>query len=234
MVELNLLPDVKKEFLQAQRARNRVIATSILAMIISVGAIVALGFFVYVGQAGTMWYLTGQVKDKENRLKNIPDINKYVTLQNQLANITPLHEDKEVYSRLLSYLTVLNPVAPNNVELGSLQVDSANKEIVFTGTTKSFEAFNVFKDTLLNAELISSEDENAGEKLFSSVNVESSSLGQVRSVTAVTFVVRATYLDTAFVASNKDSTLKVPTMETTQSVRQTPASLFNSNTGGNE
>ena len=40
MIEINLVPDIKQEFLKTQRQRNRVISYSILAGIIAVGVVI--------------------------------------------------------------------------------------------------------------------------------------------------------------------------------------------------
>ncbi|PLS80873.1 hypothetical protein CYG49_03865 [Candidatus Saccharibacteria bacterium] len=237
MIELNLLPDVKKEFLRAQRTRNTVITGSILAIMVAVGLTVLFAVYVYGVQAAQTALLTRDIKNRASELEKKEELGKYLTIQNQLVHIDKLHEDKTVYSRLIDFLSVLNPSEPNSIQLSNLQVTTDEKSATFTGTGRSFENFNVFKDTLVNAEVVykaAGDEGTQTEKLFDSVVVESSSLGRVRDATAVTFVVRVTFNEKAFLGGAQDVTVKVPTIETTQSVRQSPAALFNGTIDNNE
>lgn len=233
MIELNLLPDVKKDFIKAQRTRNQVVAISTLAIIGSVGLIIAFALFVYGGQKLIISNLTNDINKKSEELKKVDDLGKYLTVQNQLAHLDPLHEDKQVYSRLMDYLVVLNPVAPNSIQLDTLEVLSEDNAVVFKGTAPSAQAFNVYKDTLVNAKLSYSQD--GGDKvttnLFDDVLVEANALGRVRDQTLVSFIVRTTYNENVFVKRTDNVSVSVPDIETTQSYRQAP--LFNSAAGTN-
>ncbi len=235
MIELNLLPDVKKEFIRAQRSHNAVITASILAIMISVGATIAFALFVYGGQAFRISQLTGNIKEKETQLKAVEDLDKYLTVQNQLSQIEGLHDQKLIYSRLVDFLGVLNPSAPHNISLNRLNVQSEEGTIVFEGSTASFESFSVFKDTLQNAELTyTAKDatEPTKERLFSEVVVTSSGLGKNQSESRVSFSVTATYSENVFSPSSKDIAVTIPQIETTNSVRQSPQPLFNSQQEG--
>lgn len=233
MIELNLLPDVKKEFIRAQRTRNQVVAMSLIAIVASVGLIIIFAFSVYGGQKLVMNNLTNDIKDKSAELQSVEDLDKYLTVQNQLGQIEGLHDNKELYSRLMDYLVVLNPVAPNSVQLDTLEIISQESTIVLKGLAPSSQAFNVFKDTLVNAQLVyTSGDENVESDLFSDVVVESGSLGRVSDQTMFTFIVRVTYDENAFLTSTTNASVRVPNMETTQSFRQAP--LFNSAANRNE
>mgnify|MGYP001584056236 FL=1 len=47
MIELNLVPDVKQEFIRAKRIRNVVISTVILVGIVSIGVVVLLALYLF-------------------------------------------------------------------------------------------------------------------------------------------------------------------------------------------
>jgi len=50
MIRVNLLPDIKKEYLKTLRLKTQVIIGSIIAMILSVGLVVMFALSVYVVQ----------------------------------------------------------------------------------------------------------------------------------------------------------------------------------------
>lgn len=225
MVELNLLPDVKKEFLNAQRARRRTIALAILITIIAAAATVLFAFYVYGVQSVVLFAQTDDIKKKAAEVKGIEDINKYLTIQNQLANLSQLHDNKVNLSRLMDFLPTLNPAPPKNVSLSNLDVSTVNKTVTFKGTVKDYAALTTFKDTLVNSEYsIGSGSDATTTKLFSEVNIDSAAYET--SGGTVSFAVTATYDENAFLQKNKNVTVKVPNIETTQSVVGTPQKLF--------
>jgi Tfp pilus assembly protein PilN len=230
MIELNLLPDVKKEFLRAQKTRNRVTFFSIVAVIGAAGLTVAMAAFVYGVQNAQVYFLGQSIENRSVELENIPDIDKYLTVQNQLQRLDELHSTKNMYSRLLDLVKVLNPTAPNEVQLGSLELNDEAKQISLSGTTNTFESFNIFKDTLENAQLVYkdpfAENQNASEPLFNSVAVENSGLTRVGNKQKVSFVVSVTYNEKAFLNQYADVSVTVPNIETTGSARQAPRPLF--------
>lgn len=234
MIQLNLLPDIKKEFINAQRARNTVISGSILTIIVALGVTVLAFLYVFFGQQLQFILVNNDIASQSKTLKGISDLGKYLTVQNQLAALPALHEDKTIYSRLFDYLPTLNPSAPNNMTLASLQVDESQNTVLFTGISPTFEALNVFKDTLQNAEL-SYQAKGASEaiktKLFPKVIVESATLGRTNNQLLVNFSIRGTYDDGAFAATSTNVVLNVPNIQTTQSVLQSPKPVFNSSGG---
>lgn len=233
MIQLNLLPDLKKEFLKAQKTKGFVIGISIL-ITLGAAAVSAL-LFVYVTFVQQLQtnIVTGDIEKKAAELKAVPDVNKYLSIQNQLASLDALHSQKGQYSRLFSFMTSLNPGAPNNISLSTLQLSTLDKAVVFNGSTASFESLNVFVDTLKNAQVKykpAGQAEAVQEPMFSQVLVQSSSLARLNNNSVVTFVVRATYLDPVFAITNTDVTVEIPNITTTSSSTQAPVPqpLFNS------
>lgn len=222
MISLNLLPDVKIEYLRTRRLQARVISGAILATIIALGLVVLMAVWVYGAQTLQKTYLTSEIKKHNNELQAIPDIDKYLTIQNQLANLTTLHEGKNDFSRLLTFLPLLNPSAPRNVTLTnvSLKTDDVGNLLTLQGETKDYTGLNTFRDTLLNATLTY---DTVSEKLFESVVITSSSLeiGQAGEG-VVTFNIDTTYNPNAFLSSVKNPSVSVPKLNTTQSVQSAP------------
>lgn len=225
-VQLNLLPDVKKEYLQSQRSKNTVISICILTTIGAIGLAAIFFLLVYLVQPGLIGATQGQIDAKTKQLKAVPDIDKYLTVQNQLKSLPDLHNNKVLYSRLFSYLKTLNPAPPNNVRLASLQVDEENKEISITGASDNFQAFTVFQDTLKNATLsykVDGQDQKPA-LLFdsSSIVVDQQDLTRSEGKQSLSFTMRVKYNEVAFSPSNTDPVVNVPKKETTQSAVNAP------------
>lgn len=235
MIQLNLLPDLKKEFIKAQKSKSVIIGASIMVTLGAIGISALLFVYVTFVQQVQINWATDEINKKSNELKNIPDINKYLTIQNQLGKLPELHEGKGAYSRLFGFMNILNPAAPNNVSLASLQLVTEETSIIFTGNTTNFETFNIFVDTLKNAEISYKENgaaEAKTEKMFDVVMVQSSGLSKSGNQTVVAFTVQAAYKESVFDVRNTEATVKVPNITTTGSVTEAPKPLFD-NGGGN-
>ena len=191
MLQLNLLPDVKKEFLRAQRMRNIVITVCTFATVAAVAVLLILGG-VMGGQALVKSNLTNSISNfksdiaQEKTDKNLDD---YLTVQNQLRHIDDLKAQHMTYSRLLGFLKQLNPVAPNNVSLSAASISGTNSSsgnantMTLTGTTASFASLDKFKNILASARVSYSANPDSDvieEPLFdtASILVTEASLAQ--------------------------------------------------------
>ena len=95
MIEINLIPDVKRELLRIRMMRNAVISMSILVGIVSI-AIVVFCAVVLGGQLAFELKQDSDIKSKYGELSQISDLDKTVTLQQQLGQIDRLHNDKKI------------------------------------------------------------------------------------------------------------------------------------------
>lgn len=225
MIQLNLLPDLKKEFIKAQKNKGLVITASIFVTLGALG--LSALFFVYVtfAQQLQISLVTQDIERKAGELSAISDIDKYLTIQNQLESIGQLHNDKGAYSRLFEFFGVLNPSPPNNINLTAAQLVTSDKSVTFNGTTASFESLNVFVDTLKNAQVtytVDGSDEQIKETMFEQVLVQNSGLGRVNEKQVVVFTVRAVYRDSVFSTVNNDVKVEVPAITTTPSATDAP------------
>lgn len=236
MIGLNLLPDVKKEFIKAQRTRNTVISLSILSMFVAGGLTVFLALFVYVGQNTAINVVKGDITKKQATLESKTEIAKYLTIQNQLGTLKVL-ESKDyriLYSRLFDYLLQLNPAAPNSVQLGSLKVLSEGSAINIQGTTSDFHALDTFKNTLEKSTLTySSGTDSLQVALFSEVNLKSASLSQSNSKSFVAFEFDLTYSAEIFSPEITQFQLTVPKLTISDAQNNAPSELFGTNGGAN-
>lgn len=225
MIQFNLLPDIKKEYITAKKTKALVISSAIITTMAAVG--LSILFFLYVTfiQQLQISLISGDIKKKSDTLNGVQDLSKYLTIQNQLSALPDLHAQKGAYSRLFTFLPILNPSAPNNVKLTTLQFSQADKTMVFTGSTATFESLNIFVDTLRNAEISYKEPGVATikkEKMFDSVAVENSVLSRVSNTILVSFTIQTIYKDAVFDIHNDGVTATIPTITTTQSITESP------------
>jgi len=244
MLQLNLLPDVKKEFLHAQRQRNLVMYIAILASLISGGVVIILGL-IMGGQLVQKNILTGNIDNDKQTIQGFKtgkQLDEYLTVQNQLSQIDSLKEAQPIYSRLFDYLQQLNPADPNSVELSSAMVttgtgSATGATIQLQGSTASFASLDVYKTTLARTTITYSNGPNGNsvtETLFSSVSVSSAGLSQDSGGSKVSFTINLTFNAAAFRLSSVGITLKVPQETTSDADRNAPGSVFNGQPAGDQ
>lgn len=148
MIEINLLPDIKREFLQAQKVRNRVMATSMIAGVLSLG-IVGL-IIVWIGlQAGRELLINNAINSESKKLSSVEAINEAVTIQNQLGKVNELHDKKALTSRIFNMITVINPPAPNNIGIVNMVVNTEDNSIKMEAqATGGYAALETFRKTI--------------------------------------------------------------------------------------
>lgn len=225
MIQLNLLPDIKIEFLKKQRSRVQVITGAIMLSLAAIGLTVFAALWVYGAQGLQKTLLTNSINTNVKKLQNTKDIDKYVTIQNQLASITALHDSKNNYSRLLDYLPTMN----TGVKLSGVNVDATTKTLTFDGSTDNYTTLLVFRDTLKGARLhyVDANNKPQETNLFTNVNIDSSGIGTNKdSTSTVTFKISTIYFDSAFSSTIQKPTITVPKKETTPSAQGAPTAVF--------
>ena len=133
MIEINLLPNVKRELLKTRAMRNRVISISFLVGGASIAAVVVLAL-IFGSQIAAEAVQNGVIKDRNDKLMAVEDLNKVVTIQHQLTKINEQHSGKKLNSRIFDVVTAVNPVAPNNVSFSDIKVNPGSKTITLEGS----------------------------------------------------------------------------------------------------
>lgn len=145
MVQFNLLPDVKLEFVKTQRTKRLLTLVSLFA---SVGALAIL-FLSFVSvdviQKKSLSDLNDDVSKYSNQLKSVSDLDKILTVQNQLGTLTSLHDKKPVTSRLFGFIS---QVTPAQASLNSLSIDFTTNQLTVGGSAPSLDVISTYTDTL--------------------------------------------------------------------------------------
>jgi hypothetical protein len=157
MIEINLIPDVKQEFIRAQKVRATAITLSILVGIVAGGVVVLLAVFLG-GQAITETVLRENIRKDFATFSEIDNINNVLTIQNQLSQISTIHQKKSIDSRLFDVLAAINPAAPNDIKISNVQLDPSADSLTIEGSAASgYPATETFRKTILNTKLESGE-----------------------------------------------------------------------------
>ena len=163
MIEINLLPNVKRELLKTRVMRNRVISISFLVGGASIVAVVVLAL-ILGSQIAAEAVQNGVIKDRNDKLMAVEDLNKVVTIQHQLTKINEQHSGKKLNSRIFDVVTAVNPVAPNNVSFSDIKVNPGSKTITLEGSAvNGYSALETLKKTILNTKVQTTDGDKSSE-----------------------------------------------------------------------
>ena len=163
MIEINLLPNVKRERLKTRVMRNRVISISFLVGGASIAAVVVLAL-ILGSQIAAEAVQNGVIKDRNDKLMAVEDLNKVVTIQHQLTKINEQHSGKKINSRIFDVVTAVNPVAPNNVSFSDIKVNPGSKTITLEGSAvNGYSALETLKKTILNTKVQTTDGDKSSE-----------------------------------------------------------------------
>lgn len=223
MIQFNLLPDVKLEYIKAQRTRRLVFS---IAMLVSAASIVLLVVLLGIDglQKKHLDDLSHDIASETSVLQSKPNINGILTVQNQLESLTALHNGKPAAARVFTYLNELTP-AP--VAITNFTMDFTQDTMSITGTADSLSSVNQYVDTLKLTNFTSGSSSQQ-TKAFSDVVL--SSFGYNSNPTdpgvAATFTITLSY-DKSIFDITQSISLNVPTV-TTRAQLQDPSDLFTS------
>ena len=230
MIEINLVPDVKQEFIRARIMRNFVISVSVIVGIIVVGLAIVLGV-ILGGQLVTENLQDGGIKSENNKLLAIEDLNKTVTIQQQLETIDTQQSSKLVTSRLFDAVLAINPPAPNQIRLTGLKLDPLEKRITIEGSAvNGFLALETFKKTLINTTVQVGADGELTPLAQDVVTGETGFGENAEGQRVLRFSFSFAYPDALFLVSKDPVLVVTPTgrIDVTDSRLGIPESLFDS------
>ncbi|HWB38797.1 MAG TPA: PilN domain-containing protein [Candidatus Saccharimonadales bacterium] len=209
--------------MKAQRTRRFVSGISLLVALVS---IIILAVMLMVGglQKKHLTDLANDVKTNTNKLKNEPQINEILTVQNQLESLTALHAAKPEASQLFTYL---NQVTPAKVNINDISVDFTQDTITITGSTDTLSSVNQYVDTL-KLTTYTTNQTNTSAPAFSNVVLSSFSVSASGNAsTAASYSVNFKYDPTIFNIT-QSTKLHVPSTTTTRAGLDSLDDLFKS------
>jgi len=200
MIQFNLLPDVKQEYIKSQRLKRLMVSVSFMASAIAVGVLIVAFFTVYIAQKKIISDLNSSISTSSTALKNEPHISDILTVQSQLNSLATLNGQKPVASRVFGYLSQL---APTQTTISDMRVDYTQNTMTFNGNAPSLDAVNTFIDSLKFTNY-TVKGSSTAQPAFSSVVLASFS----RSATSATYSITFSFDPAIFDVAN-DVTLTV-------------------------
>ena len=231
MIEINLVPDVKQEFIRAKRVRTLIISGAVLVGIASVGVVVLLALYLFAVQNVRSAWVDEDITHKHSQLANVEDIENTLTVQNQLTKLDELHNDKNVVSRFFDLLIAVNPTKPNNVSFSQTSFDAESGTISLQGqASNGYAAADVLIKTILGTSISykDKDKEVVTLPLTEQVTTSELSFGEDASGEKVLHFSLSFEYDPAFFArSSQDAVVIKPNRQNvTDSYVRLPDSLF--------
>lgn len=213
MIQLNLLPDVKMEYIKAERQRRLVTSVAIL---VTIAAVVLLLLLLSVDglQRKHLSDLNKDIKSESSKLQSEPQIKKILTVQNQLNSLTDLHAQEPAASKLFDYL---NEVTPTSVNITDFTIDFTQQTATITGTSDNLAHVNQYVDTLKSA-TYAPEGSKSSAPAFSNVVLSSFSLStgsRTAASQAASYSITLSYDKNIFDITQDIKQLSVPSVTTT-------------------
>lgn len=222
MIQFNLLPDVKLEYIKARRTQRLVILIAGILGSLALLVFVILFIVVNVWQKQHLSALNNDIAEDTATLQSIPDLDKVLTVQNQLNSLTGLHEKDPAAQRLFGYI---GQVTPAQASLTSLKADFSESSLQITGGADSLSTVNQFVDTLKFTTFTTDKDD-AAQKAFSDVVLANFS----KNDKGVTYDIAFKFNPEIFNNTVKVQ-LVVPKIISTRSETQKPTDLFQNSSG---
>ena len=230
MIEINLVPNVKQELIKAQRQRSTVITLAILTGAATVGIVIILAIWVFGVQATRGLLSDNTIKTESAKLATIEDLSNTLTIQNQLAKLSDLHNSKSIDSRIFDVLSTINPPTPNTIQITTLALDASAKTITMSAqASNGYPALETFRKTI-NATRF--EFTQGGQKqsvpLASNLTDGDRTYGDDSDSNRVLrFTISFTYPDLLFSRKVQNAVVTAPTQSNaTDSFLGVPTSLF--------
>src|SRR5688572_24538560 len=165
MVQFNLLPEIKIQYLKARQQKHLVVLISTITVVASLVVVILLVSFVFGVQKKSIGDLNKDIDSKGSELQNTEDLDQILTVQNQLRSLTDLHDKKPVATRLFGYISQTTPA---DASIARTNVNFIENTIIISGSATTLETVNIFTDTLKFTEYTTDgQDEDEGKPAFS-------------------------------------------------------------------
>lgn len=230
MIQFNLLPDIKLEYIRAQKMKRSIILIALISTGISIAVVSMLAINVYGLQREHIRNLSSDIAEGEETIQSIDQFDRILTVQNQLLSLPDLHSQKPEASRLYEYIET---VVPSDVRINRVELDFEAATLRFTGQADDLSEVNRFVDTLKFTNYVilddeetddeDSDDERQEDKIraFSSVVLTNFSRDPAEASYTIDLEFDSTIFDT-----NQNAQLVLEKKITTRSQVERPEPLF--------
>ena len=128
--EINLVPDIKNEFIKTLKFRNLVF---FLCIIVSAASLVVILVFVTItgGQKNFINAKESTIATLEQKISDYSDLSDFLTIHDQLSNISAITENKTMLSRVFNVLSAIIPTGADYISISELSTDLSGEYPIF-------------------------------------------------------------------------------------------------------
>ena len=129
--EINLVPDIKSEMIKALKLRNLIFFICIAVASASVVITVIFGL-IMGGQQLALDSKKTTLDSLSAKLNSYSDLKDFLTIKDQLGNLSTLFSNKTVLSRTFNILSALLPTGADTITISELNVSLTGDQPTFT------------------------------------------------------------------------------------------------------
>ncbi|MEO6761693.1 MAG: hypothetical protein ABI220_04980 [Candidatus Saccharimonadales bacterium] len=231
IIQFNLLPDIKFEFLKTKRLERLIVAASLIATAACIVVLAVLLLVVEVKQKHDISNLTKDITTHANKIKAISGLDQKITVQNQLETLPSLYAASPQTSRIFGYIVKLTPP---DVTIGDLSIDFTANTMTIKGAAPGLSSVNAYADSLKRATYDDATTSIKGVAAFNGVTLTSFGRDQNGATYTLDFS-----FDPLLFQPSENITLNVPKTTNVPKVPDIGHKIFKSlpeltNEGGNQ
>lgn len=120
--EINLVPDIKEEFIKTLKFRNLVF---FICIIVASGSLLVMLIFITIagGQQGFINAKQNTIAALEQKITDYSDLSDFLTIRDQLGNISLISQNKVMLSRAFNILSAIIPSGTDYINISELSID---------------------------------------------------------------------------------------------------------------
>lgn len=129
--EINLVPDIKNEFIKTLKFRNLVF---FLCIVTASASLVVILIFLSIsgGQQGIINAKQSTLTALEQKINAYSDLSDFLTIRDQLGNIANITENKIFMSRTFNILSAIIPTGQDYINISELTINLSDENPTFT------------------------------------------------------------------------------------------------------
>lgn len=132
--EINLVPDIKNDMIKTLKLRNFIFFICII--VAAASAVISLIFGITAGgQQAIVDSKQNTIKNLSQKITDYKDLNKFLTIKNQLSGLSEISDNKKVLSRVFNVLSALIPTGSDTIQISEISINLAEDPV-----TISFDA----------------------------------------------------------------------------------------------
>lgn len=119
--EINLVPDVKNEMIKALKLRNFIFFLCIVIVAASIG-VSLFTFSIAAGQEAVVNGKKQTLDTMSQKIGNYTDLTDFLTVRDQLGNLSSIAENKNLVSRVFGVLSAILPTGADTITISELNL----------------------------------------------------------------------------------------------------------------